>query len=425
MKCLMVKNELKAYIDGELGPIARRRIARHLARCVECSMEVEAMTDLTNQVTNAGAVPAPDGLKDKVLGRLHFEPAGAAARWSYKTKPIVVVGVLVVVALMAATIMPTFNRARETARRAPQMADLPAPGEPKAGNATGGMGYGTNASPAMPRPPAAKRLLAEPEASEKSDAYTAYMMPKTPKSIAVHEEVKTGAVATRGSAADAFAPLMIIKTAEISVLVKSYSQASDEAVAAARSAGGYVTDSSTNSEAGVPTSGTMTIRVPASNFEKVVERLGKLGKVTSKTMGGQDVSAEYVDLESQLRNKRAEERQYLDIMNKAKHVQDIVTVSEELYRVRGEIEEMTGRMNYLKSSATMSTINLTLSEKEKPQPAPQGMIRQSFSDALASLVGTLGTLAGILIWLAVYSPFWALPVLGLLHWRRRAQAAAS
>lgn len=416
MKCLMVKNELKAYIDGELGPIARWRIARHLARCVECSMEVEAMTDLTNQVENAGAVPAPRGLKDRVLGRIHFEPAGAAARWPYKTKPIAVIGVLLFTVIAAAVIMPTFNRAK--------MARTDIVGGERAILSPVPMETNPTASPSQRMAPKIA----------KNDDFDVNIVGRVDSKTAANATVnmdeyekyrnEPGANKARSSVAtDSFAPLMIIKTASVSVLVKSYSQASDQAVAAARSAGGYVTDSSTNSEAGVPTSGTMTVRVPASSFERVVEQLGKMGKVTSKTMGGEDVSAEYVDLESQLRNKRAEERQYLDIMNKAKRVTDIVTVSNELYRVRGEIEEMTGRMKYLKSSATMSTVNLTLSEKEKPKPAPQGMIRQSFSDALASLVGTLGSLAGLLIWLAVYSPFWALPVLGFVYWRRRAAAA--
>jgi len=404
MKCLMVKNELKAYIDGELGPIARLRVARHLARCVECSMEVEAMTDLTNQVKNAGAVPAPQGLRDRVLGAIHFEPVHTTAhKWPYKTKPIAVVGVLLFVIVAAALVMPMFRVAREQARSAGGMQAY------RPLNEVLSVPASTPAAGRAYKPPA---QLAKTKTDSRGDAYHT--------TLGETEKAASDSYSEGAARPMATSPLMIIKTADISVLVRSYSQASDEAVAAARFSGGYVTDSSTSSEAGIPTSGTMTIRVPAFGFEKVVEQLGKLGKVTSKSMGGQDVTGEYVDLESQLRNKRAEERQYLEIMNKARRVSDVMMVSEELYRVRGEIEEMTGRMKYLKSSAAMSTINLTLSEKEKPKLAPQGLIQGTFSDALGSLVGTLGKLAGMLIWLVVYSPFWALPVLGLLYWRRRA-----
>lgn len=406
MKCLMVKNELKAYIDGELGPITRLRVARHLARCVECSMEVEAMTDLTNQVKNAGAVPAPRGLRDRVLGKIHFEPVQtAASKWPFNTRPIAVVGVLVFAVVAAALVFPTFQSAKEQSVMVAERARRMSPSQ--------------TAKESRPANKVAKWVGAVPRevAADKKDGDLNLLWTITTAVPAPSPSVEQAGSVAKGTYS---APLMIIKSADISVLVRSYSQASDEAVAAARFAGGYVTDSSTNSEAGIPTSGTMTIRVPASSFEKVVEQLGKLGKVTSKSMGGQDVTGEYVDLDSQLRNKRAEERQYLEIMNRAKRVSDVMIVSEELYRVRGEIEEMTGRMKYLKSSAAMSTINLTLSEKEKPKPAPQGLIRQSFSDALGSLIGTLGKLAGMLIWLVVYSPFWALPVLGLLYWRRRA-----
>ena len=144
----------------------------------------------------------------------------------------------------------------------------------------------------------------------------------------------------------------------------------------------------------------------------------------SKNITGEDVTGEAVDIESRLRNKRAEERQYLDIMNRANRINDIMTVSNELYRVRGEIEQMQGRLGYLKKSSAMSTINLTLNEKSKHKHAAAGsMLGGAWSGAIGSLAFTLNSLACLLIWLAVYSPFWALPISAWLVYRKRTAAA--
>jgi hypothetical protein len=219
-------------------------------------------------------------------------------------------------------------------------------------------------------------------------------------------------------------PLLIIRTAELSLEVKSFQKAYDQAVSICSSVGGYVTNSSAEAEETTPTSGTILIRVPVEAFDRTLGRLGKLGVVKSRNLNGEDVTGEVVDLESRLRNKRAEELQYLEIMNRARRVTDIVTVSNELYRVRGEIEETEGRLKHLKSSAAMSTINLSLSEKGKAKPQPVASIGRAISNAVASLARTANNLAIIAVWLGVYSPFWLCPLAIVLYVRKRAAAAA-
>jgi hypothetical protein len=85
--------------------------------------------------------------------------------------------------------------------------------------------------------------------------------------------------------------------------------------------------------------------------------------------------------------------------------------------VRGEIEQAEGRLKYLRSAAAMSTINLSLAEKDKP--VTKGSIEQTFIDAFASLARAGRSLASMLIWLAVYSPFWGIPLFAALYLRKR------
>lgn len=375
MNCLRVRQELKAYIDGELRPWTRWLVTCHITSCKDCRREMEEMTELTNKVQHAPAMSAPEELRGKVLSGLTFQPASDPARtaWQRYAGPAAALGAVMVI---AAVIFPVMMRSKGAAVR-PQHGAAPPP---------------VLESAPMPAaaPPVAKHPMREPQAEQPASA-------------------PASAVS-----------LMIIKTAEISVQVKDFQQANDQAVSIAKTSGGYVTDTSAASDRGVPTSGSLTMRVPVESFERTLNRLAKLGRVTSRSINGQDVTGEAVDLASRLRNLRAEERQYLEIMNRAKRIPDIVTVTNELSRVRGEIEEAQGRLSYLKSAAAMSTINLVLGEKQKPKPRQHGSaLGTTLGNAVSSLGATLSGLASILIWLVVYSPFWAVPIALWFYYRRR------
>lgn len=380
MNCLRARQEMKAYIDGELRPWTRWLVTCHITSCAECRREMDVMNELTNDVRNASQVSAPDGLRDKVLRGITFQPAVRVQPTGLKVTLASGAAALLIIGVFAAVLFPTFSTSRggsvavkERLRQSPHLATEPLPA-----SAPGGAD-----------------------------------VPQT-----------SSAPATKHAGSSAPANLLIIKTADLSVQVRDFQKANDQAVSIAKSVGGYVTDTSAASDRGVPTSGSLSMRVPVSSFERTLNRLAKLGKVTSRSINGLDVTGESVDLESRLRNLRAEERQYLDIMNRAKRIPDVVTVTNELSRVRGEIEEAQGRLKFLKSAAAMSAINLSVSEKAKAQPPHKSSLGTTFGDAIASLGGTLNALASLAIWLAVYSPFWALPIVLWLYARKRAATAS-
>lgn len=399
MNCRSAKNEIKAYIDGELGPVMRFLVARHIARCEDCRKEMDQMSDLTAQVKNTNGFPAPEGLRSAVLGRIDLKPQGQRKQgwWPYKTSPVALVLVLVTVGVMAAILMPVFTSTKEmSARTRMRQAQRNEKmlGSPVKSSAPGGVempGDARRRSPSM--------AIELDNSADYSMAVEGRVAPPAPRP-----------------------DLLIIKIADIKLRVKDFQSAYDTAVSMARGAGGYVTDSSAETSGEAPTSGRLTMRVPVDSFERVMARLGGLGKVLSKNISGEDVTGEATDLESRIRNKRAEERQYLELMNRTKRISDIMAVSNELYRVRGEIEEAVGRLKYLKSSAAMSTINLEISEREKTKPTVSGLHR-TWNNAIGSLITTGKGLAAMLIWLAVYSPFWALPIAAwIILKRRQAQA---
>jgi len=143
-------------------------------------------------------------------------------------------------------------------------------------------------------------------------------------------------------------------------------------------------------------------------------------KVTYEGSQGQDVTEEYVDLQSRLRNLEATESQLLEIMKRAGKVSEILEVYRELTNVRQQIEQTKGKMQYLDQSAKMSsiTVNLALSEEMLPIPPaekwrPTYVLRMAWHSVLASL----RKISYLVIWLGVYGIIW-IP-LGIIIWKIR------
>jgi len=105
----------------------------------------------------------------------------------------------------------------------------------------------------------------------------------------------------------------------------------------------------------------VTLRVPAERFDEVRLEVRKLGvRMTNERVESKDVTGAYVDLESSLRNYRAEEQQYLEIMKRAGAVKDTLEVARQLAEVRGRIERSQGQLQLLSQQVQMATLSVAL-----------------------------------------------------------------
>jgi hypothetical protein len=110
----------------------------------------------------------------------------------------------------------------------------------------------------------------------------------------------------------------------------------------------------------------MTLRIPERLFDSFMEQLETYGRATNMQTGIDDVTMQYVDLESRLKNQEAQEERLVEILEMAETVEDVLEVERELYRIRGEIESMTAQLTYLRDQVTYATINLSLREEHIP-----------------------------------------------------------
>ncbi len=160
----------------------------------------------------------------------------------------------------------------------------------------------------------------------------------------------------------------------------------------------------------------ITVKVPVKNFDPAVKDLKKLGELKSEQEATEEVTERYIDLKARLRNLQRQESRYLDILDLAKKVEEVLKVENELTRIRGEIESLQAQIDYLERSAAMATITLELSEpKTITEPVWKWGLKDAVIRAIKNfivvvnlfivIIGTLLPLIilGFLIWFGIYS----------------------
>ena len=162
---------------------------------------------------------------------------------------------------------------------------------------------------------------------------------------------------------------LIIKNAEVALLVEDTDTAINRSLGIITDYGGYVVSNRTWIQDNYKYA-TLTIGVPAENFEEMLRRLKAIAiAVTNETASGQDVTDEFVDLKSRLTNLEATAARMREFLNQAKTVQESLDVNAKLAEIEGQIEEVKGRMTYLKERAAFSTITLQIAP-QIPMPPP-------------------------------------------------------
>jgi Domain of unknown function (DUF4349) len=204
----------------------------------------------------------------------------------------------------------------------------------------------------------------------------------------------------------------IIKTATLTIHVRkdTFDQRFQQAAMVASSHGGFISSSRTTE--GSRLSGVLIIRVPSPQFELAMGELKALGKVRGERISGEDVTAQFVDLEARLRNWEAQESVLLRLMGRSKTIEDSLKVQRTLQEVQLAIEEIRGRLRVLSDQTDLSTI--TLSMAESPTAAPKQKEDLTFVRAWHQAIHAIAAvLAAVVIGLGYVLPI-ALVALALL-----------
>ena len=167
--------------------------------------------------------------------------------------------------------------------------------------------------------------------------------------------------------------------------------------------------------------GSISIRVPDEKFEEAMTELRNLSiRVDSESTNSRDVTEEYIDLEARLKNAEATEGQYLSLLDAARDVEDILRIYDSLSRVRREIEQIKGQMQYLERTSSMSLLTVRLEPAITAKPlVPVGWsLLEVFKSVIRGIITFGQWLITAVIVLLIFLPIWG-TVLGIILWRRR------
>lgn len=207
----------------------------------------------------------------------------------------------------------------------------------------------------------------------------------------------------------------IIKNGNLTLKVDSTDEAASKIAEVAKNNSGEVLSSNFYQTASNVKSGAITVKVPVASFEKAFAEIKKVASlVVRESTSGQDVTEEYIDLQAQLKNRQAEEQSFVKILSQAQKIQDVLDVTAELARVRGNIEQLQGRIKYLESQTDMSTISVNLSEDQNitiiDSWRPWQVVKDSFNSLVKSLQGLVDLIIRFFIILLPVLIIWAVIV---------------
>ncbi|WP_042455984.1 DUF4349 domain-containing protein [Neobacillus dielmonensis] len=162
---------------------------------------------------------------------------------------------------------------------------------------------------------------------------------------------------------------MVIYQANLQIRVKNFDQTVNTIEKKVQGYGGYIAESTLNREGDDQLSGTIRIRIPQQFFQDFLhDAEGAASEVLQRDITGQDVTEEYVDLQSRLKSKRVVEERLTSFMQGAAKTEDLLKISEDLAAVQEEIETIEGRMKFLENQTAFSTITITLYESKVVVP---------------------------------------------------------
>jgi len=130
-----------------------------------------------------------------------------------------------------------------------------------------------------------------------------------------------------------------------------------------------------------------TLRVPAAHFDTLIQKIETLAQhIDNRTINTDDVTEEFIDVETRLITKKDLEKRYRELLAKGRTVEELLSIERELSNVRGEIESMEGRLNYLKNQVGFSTLVVTYYEQNATEFGFGSKVMASFGEGWSNLL---------------------------------------
>jgi hypothetical protein len=436
------QEELMAYLDGELSTDRAAAAVAHLERCSECQRLAADLRDVSQTLMAWEVTSSSPRIEQAITSALEGrgrEGAGSKPTSGQLWRNILRLHRFAPWALgFAAICLVAFASFRRMTGGPIRMAQVT---EQTAVERLGTAGKLPQKGATYDRLEQFAKLQASPAAPIAADSnglfhglgehaensFSVDGQPVPGRGSALHREGFT--------AADSIAPSpngpMIVRTAAVTLTTKDFDKARAGLDNILKWHHGYVGELNVNTPVGMGHTINAALRVPADQLEATLADLRKLGRVEAESQSGQEVTAQYVDLEARLANARNTERRLTDLLQqRTGKLSDVLAVETELSRVRGQIEGMESERKNLANQVDFATLNVTVNEDYKAQlqvvpPSTSTQFRNAAVDGYRTMVDGI---VGVGVFLVSYAPsllFWAallfFPVRSLLRKVRPSQ----
>ncbi|MEO1438212.1 MAG: DUF4349 domain-containing protein [Bacteroidota bacterium] len=158
-------------------------------------------------------------------------------------------------------------------------------------------------------------------------------------------------------------------------------------------------------------SNTIVVRVPAEHFDQLLaEATAGASKLDNKSINIQDVTEEFLDVEARLKTKKELEARYLELLQQAKTVSEMLEIEQQIGQLRSDIESVEGRLTYLRNKVSLATLTISFYERVPKESGFSQKFQQGFRNGWENLV--LFGVVLVNVW-----PFIVLGVAFLIGWR--------
>ncbi len=374
---------LAASVHDQLSPDERNQLQDHLAECETCRALHQQELSMNTMITNAFDEMKPDhafegrvlsGFRRNAAQRARLVPLLASFFRFRATQVAAVAALLLSMVQVGRLLTGEASVPEERQRQRPAFAGKTSVRNDTAGPAQNEMMVAQDApteaiagaakslaAPAAPQPVLLARrneTLAAPDAETEPPEFM--------------EERPANAPPPEGEAASVVpdANRKLVRNAQVELEVLKFEEAVQKITASATDMRGYVATSSSSKQANGKLRGVVVVKVLPDTLDAFLATLRTLGELKNQTLGTDDVTKQYFDTDSRLKNARIMETRLLEILKTSSNkVADLLEVEKELGRVRASIEQMQGELKYMDALVAFATVTVTLTEKDMDVPA--------------------------------------------------------
>ncbi|KJS82613.1 MAG: hypothetical protein JM58_14765 [Peptococcaceae bacterium BICA1-8] len=412
--CNKIQEMLSSYIDDYLEPTEKGDLLEHLKGCPECQRELQALQEVVvmfNSLDEEELVP-PASFRRELRSKLEKEQRASKVTYidkatKYFSKSFKSWMPLAAAAILLLVLVPVLTNGfgligAKSAKEEAKYDSVAPSAPPRYGSLAGD---DSSAKMRMNESVSYDSANGSPEIAFSKDAGPNMLMMEQEQTMADTTGIEQ----------------KIIKTGHINLEVDSYKDVNSHIKDMAREMQGYIVSENTHvyDDQRKLLAGSIALRIPQERFDEALDRLENMGSTNNRTVDSQDVTEEYVDVDSRLKAMRMKEERLLSILEKSGTLGDVLAVENELARTRADLEALEGRLRYLSNRSELSNINVTVREtltpvKQIKTTGLEGIVTRTQEAFIKSINSMIMGFGNLVVDFGAYLPFIIITLISLV-----------